>query len=179
MKARPPSSLKARALQLLAQREHSRLELRRKLLTFAAQQVAASARADAAAAVPASAGPEYSRRLPPTAEMRTDVDSLLDWLAANGHLSDARFVEARVRTRAARLGNQRIRHELALHGLALAPAEAQALKDSEFARARQVWARKFEAASSDPASRARQARFLAARGFSSEVIRRLLRGDDD
>ena len=111
--------------------------------------------------------------------MQTSIDTLLDELAANGHLSEARFVEARVRNRAARLGNQRIRHELAQHGLELAPDAQQALKDSEFARARQVWARKFEGAPGDAAARAKQARFLAARGFSHDVIRRLLRGDDE
>ena len=182
---KPRLSLKARALQLLAQREHSRIELRRKLLAHAVQHAAASANAESFAEVAAdasadsSAGPAFSRRLPPTADMQASVDSLLDWLAANGHLSEARFVEARVRTRAARLGNLRIRHELAQHGLQLAPDEAQALKDSEFARARRVWTRKFEASPGDAASRARQARFLAARGFSPDVIRRLLRGDDE
>ena len=175
-------SLKARALQWLAQREHSRIELRRKLLAHAAWQLAAGAKAEAAAAASADAPASsavFSRRLPPTADMQAEIDTLLDWLAANGHLSEARFVEARVRTRAARLGNQRIRHELAQHGLQLTPDEAQVLKDSEFARAHQVWARKFEAAPADAASRARQARFLAARGFSADVIRRLLRGDND
>ena len=174
-------SLKARALQWLAQREHSRIELRRKLLAHATQQLAAGANAEAAAAAPADApaSSAFSRRLPPTADTQAEIETLLDWLAANGHLSEARFVEARVRTRAARLGNLRIRHELAQHGLQLGPDEAQALKDSEFARARRVWTRKFEASPGDAASRAKQARFLAARGFSSDVIRRLLRGDDE
>ncbi len=181
MKSKPAPSLKARALQLLAQREHSRVELRRKLLAFAVQQAAACAKADAAAetAATASAGAAFSRRLLPTADLQAGADTLLDWLAANGHLSEARFVEARLRTRTPRLGNQRIRHELAQHGLQLAPEEAQALKDSEFARAHNVWTRKFEAAPADAASRAKQARFLAARGFSPDVIRRLLRGDDE
>jgi regulatory protein len=174
-------SLKARALQLLAQREHSRVELRRKLLALAVQQAATSAKAGdiATQASQASASPAFSRRLPPTADMQANVDALLEWLVAQGHLSEARFVEARVRTRAARLGNLRIHQELAQHGLELSPEVAQALKDSEFARARQVWARKFEAAPDDAAARAKQMRYLTSRGFSSEVIRRLLRGDDD
>ena len=172
---KPRLSLKARALQLLAQREHSRIELRRKLLAHAGQAAAVGARAEA----DSPGSPAFSRRLAPTAEMQASVDSLLDGLAANGHLNEARFVVARVRARAARLGNLRIRHELAQHGLQLAPEEAQALKDSEFARAREVWARKFEASPSDAASRAKQARFLVARGFSSDVVRRVLRGDDE
>jgi regulatory protein len=121
----------------------------------------------------------FARRVPPTPEMRADVDALLDWLTEQGHLSEARFIEARVRTRAARLGNLRIRQELGRHGLQLAPDAEQALTDNELARARQVWARKFDAPADDAPGRARQQRFLASRGFSAEVIRRLLRGDED
>jgi regulatory protein len=172
----PRLSLKARALQILAQREHSRVELRRKLLAYANQQIVGTARP--AAADPAGAA-AFARRLPPTAEMQADVDALLDWLTERGHLSEVRFVEARVRTRAARLGNLRIRQELARHGLQLGPDEEQALREGELARARQVWARKFDAPAGDAAGRARQMRFLAGRGFSADVIRRLLRGDED
>ena len=52
MAARPPLSLKARALQWLAQREHSRSELRRKLMTAAggAMRWPRGAAADARAA---------------------------------------------------------------------------------------------------------------------------------
>ena len=164
-------SLKARALQLLAQREHSRVELRRKLLASASQQAAASSE-------PAGES-TFTRRAPPTAELQAHVDALLDELAANGQLSESRFVEARVRVRSTRHGNLRIRQELAQHGLQLAPEEEQALKDSEFARAKEVLARKFDAPASDAAGRARQARFLTGRGFSSDVVRRVLRGDDE
>jgi regulatory protein len=174
---RPLLSLKARALQLLAQREHSRAELRRKLLVHANPAPPRLARSDAPLEPAGSV--TFVRRLAPTPEMQAEVDALLDWLAENQHLSEARFVEGRVRTRAARLGNLRIRQELVRHGLQLGPEEEQALKDSEFARARQVWARKFDAPAEDAAGRARQMRFLAGRGFSSDVIRRLLRGEDD
>jgi regulatory protein len=174
---RPRLSLKARALQLLAQREHSRIELRRKLLAYAGQEAAAAAKSGASAEPMGTAA--FARRVLPTPEMEASIEALLDWLASNQHLSETRFVEARVHTRAVRQGNLRIRQELARHGLQLAPDEAQALEESEFARARQVWARKFEAPASDAAGRARQVRFLAGRGFSSDVIRRLVRGDED
>jgi len=170
-------ALKARALQLLAQREHSRMELRRKLLAHASQQAATDETGDAGA-LRRDEG-SFSRRVVPTEEVQAEVEVLLDWLAANRHLSEARFVEARVRLRAARQGNLRIRQELAQHGLELTAAEQLALKESEFARAKQVWSRKFDAPAGDAAERARHVRFLAGRGFSSEVIRRLLRGDED
>ena len=172
---RPRLSLKGRALQWLAQREHSRLELRRKLLNHARQQLEADASQDAG-----QAGPDASaRRAPPTNELQASVDALLDWLAEQQHLSEDRFVEARVRTRAARHGNLRIRQELARHGLQLAPEDEQALKDSEVARAKEVWLRKFGGPARDAAGHARQVRFLTGRGFSADVIRRLLRGVDD
>jgi regulatory protein len=155
-------SLKARALQLLAQREHSRAELRRKLLGHArADRLSEPAGGDLAA----------------PGEVAAQVELALDWLEANHYLSQERFVESRVHARAARFGNLRIHQELAQHAVALSPQAAQALKESEWGRAQAVWARKYgDAAPDGLAEHARQARFLASRGFSAEVIRRVLRG---
>jgi len=155
----PAPSLKARALQWLAQREHSRVELRRKLLRHARLRDAAR---DAAV----------------RAEAAAEVDALLDWLQAERHLSDARFVESRVNARSARYGNRRIQQELKQHGTALDEAGQAQLKASEMLRARTLWQRRFGHVASTPGdatARARQMRFLAARGFSSDVIHRVLR----
>ena len=181
--ALPPPSLKARALQWLAQREQSRTELRRKLLAVARQRAAAAAAAAADAAdADANAAtdePAAGARAAP-AEPAAEVDALLDWLAAHHHLSDERFVESRVHARAARYGNLRIRQELAHHGAAVDAATAEQLKASELARAQAVWARKFGGQGApDAAARARQRRFLAGRGFSAEVIQQVLKGDED
>lgn len=177
-----PLSLKMRAIALLAQREHSLIELRGKLLRLARARAAerlaqAQAAADAAAGAEAWAGAESeSDAEAPEAE----VEALLIWLQARGYLDESRFVESRVHARAARYGNRRIQQELAQHGLSL-DAEAQArLKDSELARAREVWQRKFgERPPEDAAARAKQTRFLVGRGFSAEVVRRVLRHTDD
>lgn len=104
------------------------------------------------------------------------VESLLAWLEEHKYLSQARFVESRVHARASRFGNLRIRSELKQHAVALSPEVAHSLRDSELERARQVCARRFDAAALSPAERARQSRFLAGRGFSPETIRRVLRG---
>jgi regulatory protein len=104
------------------------------------------------------------------------VDAVLDWLQANRYLSDERFAESRVHVRAARYGNLRIRQELTQHGVALGTEVAQQLKESEARRAQEVWARKFGQVPQDAAERARQMRFLAARGFSGEAIRHALQG---
>ncbi len=184
----------------LAHREHSRVELRRKLLAWIAEQARRQARDEARQPLseaddgfdsnrggPAgqsdgpgqdiSAGASASERPasePPDAAAL--VDDLLDELQARQLLSSARFIESRVHVRSSRFGNQRIRSELAQHGERLDPETAQRLADSELARAQAVWLRKFHEATSDPSERARQARFLSARGFSPHVIRRVVRG---
>ena len=161
---RPPRSLKSCALQWLAQREQSRVELRRKLLSHAQAEDAAAAEAGSPAADLAAAA---------------RVEAVLDWLEAHQYLSQERFVESRVQARAARFGNLRIRHELKQHQVALSPVAAQALKESELQRARAVRERKFADWPAGAAERAKQARFLAGRGFSPDVIGRVLRGPPD
>ena len=149
---KPQRSLKGRALALLAQRDQSRVELRRKLLRHALAE-------DEANAAPAAAR----------------VDALLDWLEAQRFLSQQRFAESRVHARAPRFGNLRIRLELAQHQVVLSAEAAQALADSELERARAVRARKFPQSPLTAAERARQTRFLGVRGFSADVVRRVMR----
>ena len=177
-----PLSLKARAIALLALRDHSKSELRRKLVRIARQMRAriaemgtVSTDAQADRSVVCSAQSDQ-------ADIKADqeIDELLAWLELHGFLNEARFAESRIHTRAARYGNLRIQQELALHGMRL-DAQAQAeLKSSELQRARDVWRRKFGAiVAQDPSERSKQMRFLAARGFSAESIRRVLRDSDE
>ena len=168
---KPGRSLKSRALQLLAQRDQSRLELKRKLLRRL-QRDAANAAAAVADGSGAGAGveKEFAEK-----EAEAEVEALLDWLAANGFLSDERFVESRVHARAPRFGNLRIRSELSQHGVAMPEEVVVELAETELARAATVRERRFREPPGDAAGRAAQARFLAGRGFSPEVIHRLLR----
>jgi regulatory protein len=53
------------------------------------------------------------------------------------------------------------------------------LRGTELARAREVWRRKFGVPPQEAAERARQMRFLAGRGFSGDVVRRVVSGADD
>lgn len=163
--ARAPLSLKARAIGLLAQREHSRAELRRKLLRIERQRaahLAVAAEGDA---------PADDDEAPAAA-----IDALLDTLAADGYLCETRFVESRLHLRAGRFGAQRIQQELARHGLKLDAEQQEQLRATELERAREVWLRRFgPEPAAEPAERARQTRFLLARGFAPELVRRLLR----
>ena len=111
--------------------------------------------------------------------LSAEVESVLDWMAASRYQSDERFIESRVHARAGRFGQSRIRQELARHGVELDPDTRQSLKDSELARAREVWRKRFGEPAADAAGRAKQMRFLAGRGFAPEVIRRVLGGRDD
>ncbi|MDT7833930.1 regulatory protein RecX [Aquabacterium sp. OR-4] len=202
-----PASLKVRALQWLAQREHSRTELRVRLLRAAAGRPVAAMSTDADAdadhghCVEAAglasgdaltevdgAGPGIGAEVDAhTSRGRgldhaPEVDALLDWLSSRGYLSDQRFIDSRIHSRQSRFGNLRIERELAQHGLAAGDETRQQLRDSELSRAREVWQRKYGAnATADTAERLRQMRFLAGRGFSHEVVRRIVRGlpDDD
>ena len=168
MAARPRPSLKARAISLLAQREHSRSELRRKLVRLAQTEARR-------AALTEIDGPAED-----ATAMRSTVDALLDWLEAHGYLSQARFAESRIQARASRHGAERIRLELARHGVAMEPAALRALKETELERATEIWRRKYgPAPAPDAAARARQARFLAGRGFAPEVIHRVVKGLPD
>lgn len=167
MAARAPLSLKARAIGLLAQREHSRAELRRKLLRIEQQR---RERAVEAAGQDASPSDEDADAGAAT------VDALLDTLAAAGYLDEARFVESRLHLRAGRFGALRIQLELARHGLKLDAEQQAGLRETELERAREVWLRRFGAEPPrDAAEQARQTRFLLARGFAPAVVRRLLR----
>lgn len=140
-------SLKGRALKYLAAREHSRSELMRKLA--------------------------------PHAEDPATIEAVLDELEVRGLLSEERFVASVVHRRAAGHGSARIRQELSLKGITADQMRAplEALQSSELARAQAVWSRRFGSSAADPRELARQMRFLMARGFSGEVVRRVLRGE--
>jgi regulatory protein len=142
-------SLKGRALRLLSGREHSRSELERKLKSFE--------------------------------EEPGSLAQALDELQAKGFISEQRVIESVVHRRAAKLGTARIKQEL--QGKGLDPAAVSAalvgLKASEHERALAVWLKKFGTPPVDAPAAAKQMRFLAARGFGGDVIRRVVGGAHD
>ena len=142
-------SLKGRALRLLTGREHSRAELERKLA--------------------------------PHEEEPGQLAKVLDDLQAKDFISEPRVIESVINRRASRFGAARIRHELQAKGLQAeaVAAAVQSLKATEVERAREVWRKKFGTPAADAAERGKQARFLAARGFGSEAIGRVVSGVDE
>jgi len=181
---RPLPSLKGLALALLARREQSRAELRTKLLVHARKLALAHFEKVAALADPLDAflnpgAPPEQPEAPEAGELARQVDEVLDWLVAQRHQSDARFAESRIHARAGRLGQARIRQELSRHGVELDADANRQLRETEFERARAVWRKRFPEPAIDAAGRAKQMRFLAARGFAAEVVRRVVGGRDE
>ncbi len=148
--ARKGPSLKMRAVGYLSRREHAREELARKLAAYA--------------------------------EDPAEVEAVLDALEKEGWLSTERFAQSLVHRRASRQGAARIVQELRQHGVddnQVAELREQ-LRATEYDRALEVWKKRFSARPEDRAAYAKQARFLASRGFAHDVIRRILgAGDED
>ncbi|MFK3724721.1 recombination regulator RecX [Pseudomonas monteilii] len=145
-----PVAVRRTAMDLLARREHGRVELTRKLRQRGAPD-----------------------------EL---IEPALDRLAEEGLLSEARYLEHFISYRAnGGYGPARIREDLGQRGLDRGDVE-QALRDSGVdwaARLRDVWQRKFAGERpTEPKRRAQQMRFLAYRGFSMDMIGRLLSGRD-
>ena len=142
-----PVAVRRAAMDLLAQREHGRVELARKLRRRGAP-------------------PE----LIDSALDRLSEEGLLDesrylesFIAARAR---AGYGPLRIREELAQRGLPREAIELALGECGVDWAE----------QLNELWQRRFGVRPQDPKERARQGRFLAYRGFSMEQISRLLRG---
>ena len=148
---KPVISLKARALRYLSMREHSRLELARKLQRYALESDDINALLDWL---------ENGKFLSQT----RFAESLI-------HRRSARFGNNRIMQE---LQSHGIQNE------ALGEIKV-ALKQDEVQRAHEVWLRKFGGPAPDSVGRAKQIRFLMQRGFSHRAIQSAMQcdGEDD
>jgi len=144
----PQLSLKARALRFLSLREHSRLELGRKLSKYAEE------------------GDDVEALL--------DLLEKNNWLSQERfsesliHRRAARYGNSRI---VAELQSHGV------NGEALQELKSN-LADTEIARAAEIWQRKFGAVATDPQERNKQMRFLLQRGFSQRAVLKALKGSD-
>ncbi|SDG21404.1 MULTISPECIES: recombination regulator RecX [unclassified Duganella] len=144
----PKLSLKARALRFLSLREHSRLELARKLSKYAEE------------------GDDIDALL--------DLLEKNNWLSQERfsesliHRRAARYGNSRI---VAELQSHGVQGE-ALHEL------KSSLADTEIERARDIWQRKFGTVATDPQQRNKQIRFLLQRGFSQRAVMQAVKGAD-
>ncbi len=145
-KISPERSLKSRAIAYLSRREHSRVELAQKLSPYEPDPL--------------------------------KINALLDQLAREGWQSDERFVINTVNAKSLRQGRALIEHSLRQKGVdkTLIDAISQTLAPTEYARACDVWQRRFglKPLDSSPQGYAKQARFLISRGFQAEIVRKVL-----
>ena len=162
-------SLKARALRLLSMREYSRKGLAAKLQESAARMLKLK---------PLE---EDTEDLVPAIPLCTQIEAVLDDFEARGWLSDQRFAEALVRRRSERFGTRKIQDELAQAGVDSSKTAdlLRGLKETEYQRAHELWLRKFGALAREQKERARQYRFLASKGFSSDVVSKVVAGRPD
>ena len=166
-------SLKARALRLLSQREHSRAELAKKLGDWVSLQAKADRARNAL-----DPDQEKTQADAPALSHEVQIAAVLDDFEKRGWLSDARFAEALVRRRSERYGMRRIKDELQRAGVASDASAAllDGLKNTEFERAKELFERKFDGIAEDQKIRARQYRFLVSKGFNPEIVAKVIGG---
>lgn len=147
--ARPQPGLKARALNYLSRREHSRAELEQKLARFAEDD----------------------------AELAKVLDELqaCGWLSEQRFVEQVMNVR-RGKFGCRRVAHEL--REKGVSEAAIATAAAQ-YRDQDPATARAVWQRKFGHVARDAQERARQMRFLQSRGFDMDVIRKVVQGSEE
>lgn len=143
--AKPTISLKARALRFLSMREHSRLELGRKLTRYAEAGDDIAALLDTLEAAKFLSGERFSESLVNRRQARFGNNRILAELQSHG------------------LEQQEIEHV------------KEELIASELVRAVEVLHRKFPAPPADHKEKMKQAAFLQLRGFSSRAIQAAMR----
>lgn len=156
---------------MLAMREHSRGELERKLrfhlLTSGAERIAGETGNDEL--------DELDDR--GAALLQATLHQVLDDLERQGLLSDRRAADALLQSKSPRFGSRRLKQMLQARAFdaQLMSEMLTRARESELERATEVWRRRFGQAPTSLKERARQQRFLTARGFESPVIDRVMK----
>lgn len=152
MKSRPEpgaapdvADLRARALALLARREHTRVELARKLQ---------AAGFDAGDVQPL-----------------LDEFEAKNWLS-DRRFAESWVADHRAKSGSVKLAHELRQHGVPE---AVIEEVLEENRDSELERARQVWLKKFGTLPADATEKARQTRFLLGRGFQLDTIQRTLK----
>jgi len=120
---------------------------------------------------------ELARKLAPHAESPQALELLLAELAQRKQLSDERFAETRAHWLSRKYGAAKIRQDLKAHGVADAVI-ARVSTEGDLEKAKAILARKYRNAATTREEKAKRARFLQGRGFSYDVVARLLFGSD-
>ena len=119
---------------------------------------------------------ELARKLAPYADSAQSLAAVLEQLARRKQLSDERYAEARAHWLARKYGAAKIRQDLKERGVADEIVERVSAAD-DLEKARAIVQRKYREAATTREERAKRARFLQGRGFSYEVISKVLKLD--
>ena len=120
---------------------------------------------------------ELRRKLAPNVPEGEDIELLLEDLAKRGWLSDERFAEQSIRSKARRFGPLKLANELRAKGVdeeAIAAGFRAAGADGASSLER-IWRSRFREGPGDEREKARQVRFLQGRGFPLDDIFRFLK----
>jgi regulatory protein len=120
---------------------------------------------------------ELARKLAPHAESPQALETVLAELAQRKQLSDERYAETRAHWLSRKYGAARIRQDLKAHGVADAVID-RVSPEGDLAKAKAILARKYREPATTREEKAKRARFLQSRGFSYDVVGRLLFGSD-
>lgn len=121
---------------------------------------------------------ELRKKLAPYAESPQELDTVMERLKKENWQSDSRFLQATTNVASSKWGTMRIAAKLRQHQLPDDQIQEAVshLQETELERARAVWEKKFKGqVYSTPQEYAKQARFLISRGFSSDVVNKIVR----
>ena len=138
-------NLLTKAVALLSSREYSAHELRKKLAHYS--------------------------------DDSDKIEAVIQRLQKENWQSDQRFMDNFVSFRQGKWGNLKILQSLKTHQLSSESLNElkETLKETELSRALEVWEKKFHNQKAQtPKEKAKQIRFLSSRGFSSDVIRKIV-----
>lgn len=121
---------------------------------------------------------ELARKLGPHATSSQAVEEVLDLLLSRKQQSDERFAEERARVLSRKYGAAKIQQDLKSKGVA-DELVRRVSPEGELERARAILSRKYREPAATREERAKRARFLQSRGFSPDVIHRLLLRNED
>ena len=123
---------------------------------------------------------ELYRKLQPHV-VYEDLDALLEDFKQRGWLSDARYADQMVHARKGKYGSLKVAHELRSQGVEeeLVDKAIAEVSAEDRASALNLWRKKFGTPAQSREEWAKQARFLQSRGFGTETIRAVLRGEPE
>lgn len=121
---------------------------------------------------------ELIRKLSPHAESQEELDRVLKQLEEKGLQSNTRFAESLVRRKSERYGHRRVAEELKRNRIdsEVTSQLIGQMRLTEFDRAKEIWDKKYGVLATDPKELARQARFLAGKGFDADIVLKIIRG---